>query len=370
MAIMKNLELIAVEVPLNKVFSGSGFRVDRRSTIVTRIETEDGLVSEIYNGDNRTDAKEIIKIITDRLWPAIKGENIDKSQMLWEKMFALIGNIKNRKNAMEALSCVDCAIWDLKGKSAGKNISSLIGGYHDELPLMGICGYYVDGKTLVDIEKDTEWIYNTNGTLAIKFKVGCLSPEEEARRVEAARKGAPNMVIAVDSNRGWDYNQAVCFANLVEKYDIRWFEEPFHWYDDSYGMSKIRNKISIPVTAGQCEITGHGVRRLLEERAVDIVNFDTSEGGGVTEWLRVAGMCRLYGVEMSHHEEPQVAMQMLASIPHSLYLENFPDPERDPVWFKMVSNRPPIIKGKVKVLTGPGFGIKLDWDYVKKYRVN
>ncbi|MDR1210711.1 MAG: mandelate racemase/muconate lactonizing enzyme family protein [Spirochaetaceae bacterium] len=372
MSKIKNLKLIAVEVPLNKTFSGSKYKLDKRCTVITRIETDDGLVSEIYNGDNRTQTKEIIKIINEELWPLVKDGDIFKSQQLWEKMFIQVvpKHHEDYGIVMQAIACVDSAIWDLRGKAAGKNVAALLGGYHDELPMMGICGYYIEGKTLGDIEKETDWIYNTAGLHAIKFKVGGLAPEEDVKRIAAARQGAPKMTIAVDANRGWDFLKAVKFAQLAEQYDIRWFEEPYYWFDDAYGMARIKNKINIPITSGQSEISGNGVKRMLEARAVDIVNFDASEAGGITEWQRVAGMCHFYGVQMAHHEEPQIAMQMLASVPHSTYLECFPDPDRDPVWEKMVLNRPPLIDGKIKVMTDPGFGLKLDWDFIKKYQVN
>src|SRR5439155_1576846 len=95
-------------------------------------------------------------------------------------------------------------------------------------------------------------------------------------------------ILAVDANRGWSVEGAERFAHLVEPLDLRWFEEPCHWYDDVGMMARVRRATRIPITAGQSELTHHGVRRLVEARAVDLVNFDASEGGGVTEWRRAA----------------------------------------------------------------------------------
>ena len=107
-------------------------------------------------------------------------------------------------------------------------------------------------------------------------------------------------------------------------------------------MARVRQAIRIPVTAGQCEITSHGVRRLVDAGAVDYVNFDVSEGGGVTDWRRAAEICRSAGVRMAHHEESQIAQQLLAGVPHGTYVECFADPDRDPVWQAMWANRPPV----------------------------
>src|SRR5260370_21363379 len=96
-----------------------------------------------------------------------------------------------------------------------------------------------------------------------RLKVGGRAPEEDAKRVEAARGAAgSDFVLAVDANRGWSVEDAVRFARLVEPLDIAWFEEPCHWHDDAAMMARVRQATRIPITAGQSEITSHGVPRL------------------------------------------------------------------------------------------------------------
>jgi D-galactarolactone cycloisomerase len=73
---------------------------------------------------------------------------------------------------------------------------------------------------------------------------------------------------------------------------------------------------------------------------------------------------------MAHHEEPQIAMQMLAGVPHGTYLECFANPDRDPIWQGLIANRPPIRDGRIEILQGPGFGLILDEGMIKKYRIN
>ena len=132
-------------------------------------------------------------------------------------------------------------------------------------------------------------------------------------------------------------------------------------------MAEVRQRTAIPINAGQSEISSHGVRRLIAAGAVDLVNFDASEAGGITEWRRAAGMCAVHGIEMAHHEEPQIAVHMLAAVPHGTYVECFPDPERDPLWASFIKNRASIKDGIIEVPKGPGFGLELDWDMVEKY---
>ena len=225
------------------------------------------------------------------------------------------------------------------------------------------------GKTLGDIGREMEG-YRRAGMAGCKFKVGGLTPEADAERVEAARRAAGrDFVLAVDANRGWSVADAVRFARLIEPLDIQWFEEPCHWHDDVAMMARVRQATRIPVTAGQSEITSQAVRRLLDAGAVDLVNFDASEGGGITEWRRAAALCGAAGVRMAHHEEPQIAQHLLAAVPHGTYLECFADPERDPVWQAMWANRPAITDGSIELSPDPGFGLVLDEAMVRRYRV-
>jgi D-galactarolactone cycloisomerase len=364
-----SIEAFALDIPLTKDFGGSTYHVLKRSTIVTRLRTDDGLVSEVYNGDNRSHGREIVGIILDELAPLVRGADILETERIWETMFALTRAQRDRKTLLEAIACVDSALWDVVGKALGRSVRELLGGYHRELPIISIGGYYMPGKTHADIGREME-AYRLAGMAGCKFKVGGLAPEEDARRVEAARRAAgPDFVLAVDANRGWSAQDATRFARLVEPLDIRWFEEPCHWYDDVAMMARVRRAARIPITAGQSEITSHAIRRLVEAGAVDVVNYDASEGGGVTDWRRAAGLCHAAGVQMAHHEEPQIASHLLAGVPHGTYVECFADPERDPMWQAVWANRPPIKNGVMSVSTGPGFGIVLDETLVKRYRV-
>jgi D-galactarolactone cycloisomerase len=363
-----SIEAIPIDIPLSRNFGGSTYAVVKRSTVITRMRTEEGLVSEVYNGDNREHGPAIVRLIHEELAPLVKGQSIFEGERLWEAMFALSHRSRDRKILLEAIACVDCARWDLVGRALGRSVSELLGGYRAALPIISIGGYYWEGKTLADIGREME-AYRRAGMAGCKFKVGGLAPELDAERVAAARRAAgPDFLLAVDANRGWSVEDAVRFARLVEPLDIRWFEEPCAWYDDAAMMARVRAATRIPITAGQSEITSHGVRRLLEAGAVDLVNFDASEGGGVTEWRRAAALCGVAGVQMAHHEESQIAQHLLASVPHGTYAECFADPERDPVWQTMWINRPPIRDGMMQVSTGPGFGLVLDEGMVRKYR--
>jgi D-arabinonate dehydratase len=366
---IRSIDAVAIDIPLAKDFGGSTYAVRKRSTVVTRLLTEDGLSSEVYNGDNREGGPEIVRLIREELAPLIKGCDVFEGERIWSKLFALTFANRDRKTLLEAIACVDCAVWDVMGKATGRGVRDLLGGFTDTVPIISIGGYYMEGKTLADIGSEME-SYRSAGMAGCKFKVGGLSPREDAERVEAARKAAgPDFILAVDANRGWAAGEAIEFARLVEPLDIRWFEEPCQWYDDAAQMARVRSRTRIPITAGQSEITSHGVRRLIEAGAVDIVNYDASEGGGVTDWRRAAALCATAGVAMAHHEESQIAQHLISAIPHGTYVECFADPERDPVWQHMWLNRPAIKDGMMAVSQGGGFGLELDQAMIAKYAV-
>jgi D-galactarolactone cycloisomerase len=367
---LANIEVLAVEIPLAKDFGGSTYSVLKRSTIVTRLRTSDGLASEVYNGDNREHGLEIARLITDELFPRVRGMSIFEGEAIWEKLFALTHTSRDRKTLLEALACVDCAVWDLVGRALGKSVRELLGGHRERLQLISIGGYYREGRSLADVGREME-LYRELGMAGCKFKVGGLTPEEDARRIEAARKAAgEDFVLMADANRGWSAQDAIRFSRLVERLDIRWFEEPCHWYDDAAMMARVRRATRIPVTAGQSEISSHAIRRLVDAQAVDFVNYDASEGGGVTDWRRAAALCAAAGIEMAHHEEPQISQHLLAAVPHGTYVECFADPDRDPVWQTMWANRPQVKNGWIELSRAPGFGIELDQDMVRRYCVN
>jgi D-galactarolactone cycloisomerase len=366
---VQGIDAIAIDIPLKKNFGGSTYSVLKRSTVITRLRADDGIESEVYNGDNRDHGREIVRIIREELAPLVVGMDVFASEAIWAKLFALTTANRDRKILMEAIACVDCAVWDVVGKATGRSVRELIGGFTDKVPIISIGGYYMEGKTLADIGREME-AYRRAGMAGCKFKVGGLAPEKDAERVAVARKAAgADFLLACDANRGWTAEEAIAFAHLVEPLDIRWFEEPCLWYDDAALMARVRAHTRIPITAGQSEITSHGVRRLIDAGAVDIINYDASEGGGVTDWRRAAALAATAGLAMAHHEESQIAQHLISAVPHGTCIECFADPERDPVWQSMWVNRPPVKGGMMPVAAGPGFGLELDAKMIEKYRV-
>ncbi|MET3699820.1 L-alanine-DL-glutamate epimerase-like enolase superfamily enzyme [Bacillus oleivorans] len=366
------VEAIPIKLPLKQAFKGSNYFMTHRVTVITRITTEDGLVGEIYNGDEMDDLHLIVKMIEDEMAPLIIGENIFEVKYIWQKLYPLTFNIlADRKISLNALSCVDSAIHDAIGKSLGIPLVKLWGGSKTELPVMLIGGYYTEGKN-VDKEKIINDIesYQEMGVAACKFKVGGRSPEVDIERVRIAREVAGNnFILAVDANQGWDRNDALKFAKGVKDLNIRWLEEPCRWSYDKDSMKDIRLMSGIPVAAGQSEDSPAACIELMKNGSIDVCNFDASWSGGPTAWRQVAGAAEALGFEMAHHEEPQISPHLLGSTLTGTFLEVF-HPDRDPLFYEIIENRNEFKNGYYKIPDGPGFGIKLDSKVIDKYRLD
>jgi D-galactarolactone cycloisomerase len=360
------IEVLPLRVPLDRVYSGSHYSMRNRATIVTRVYA-DGLVGECYNGDTDDEQAAVVKIITDEITPLLVGRDARDVEGGWERMRPATFNIlRDRNLALQAMACVDSALWDLVGKALGQPLARVWGGVADTLPINVIGGYYSDDADAVEREGE-RWL--ALGFRGCKFKVGGRSPEIDADRLRRLRETVgPAFTVTVDANQGWTLDEAVRFARLAADCGIRWFEEPCRWTNDRQWLRDVRYMTGLAVCAGQSETTGQGVRELIAGGSVDVCNLDASWSGGPTFWRRVAGMAALYGVRMAHHEEPQVAAQLLGGIAHGTYLECFM-PERDPLFWTLIANRGSITDGRYPVPRGAGFGIVLDEGTIARGRL-
>ena len=359
------IETTAIRVPLARTYQGSHYRMTHRSTVIVRIMV-DGLVGEAYAGDEDSSLFEIERIINQELAPALVGQDALSVERCWEIARPVTFDIlRDRRLGLVATACIDLAIWDLVGKALGQPLWRLWGGYCNRRPMIGIGGYYsADADVAAEVVE-----LRAMGLAGLKLKVGGRSAAQDAERFRQAREAAgPDFLIAADANQGWTPQEAVRFARLVEDLDLLWLEEPCRWHNDRNAMRDVRYQSGARVCAGQSEFSAGGCRDLMVAGAIDVCNFDSSWSGGPTEWRRVAAIAHSFDVMMTHHEEPQVASHLLASIPHGGYVECF-HPDRDPIWWGLIANRPQLRDGMLELSEAPGLGWELDADYIDRYRV-
>lgn len=364
--LIERIDVTAIRVPLARRFQGSHYSMTSRCTIIARVYLSGGIVGVAYNGDTDAEQDSIVSIIVNEITPALIGRTALNIEGCWAAMLPSTYDIlRDRSLALQAIACVDSALWDALGKAYGVPLYQLWGGYRDRLTAICIGGYYSDDEA--DSARQVER-YIALGFGGCKFKVGGRSPDEDADRIRLARDAAgADFVLMADANQGYTRAEAIRFARLTEDLSLRWFEEPCGWLNDRLSMRDVRLTTGLPVAAGQSESSRAGLRDLIGAGAIDVCNADASWIGGPSEWRRIAAIASAYEVQMGHHEEPQVSAHLLASIPHGTYVETF-DPDRDPVFWNLIANRRDFDNGEYQVPSGPGLGLDLDWDYVRRYR--
>jgi L-alanine-DL-glutamate epimerase-like enolase superfamily enzyme len=361
------IETIPLRVPLARTYRGSHYQMTHRSTIVTRIHTEEGIIGEAYAGDEDGGLLEINRIILDEIAPRLIGVDGTSIERCWEiARPSTFDILRDRRLGLVACASVDAALWDAVGKALDRPLWLLWGGYREKVPMISIGGYYDSPTSIAEEVQDLR----ERGLAGMKFKVGGLDAASDAKRFREAREAAgPDFVLAADGNQGFTRDQAIEFSQAVSDLDLYWFEEPCRWHNDRRAMRDVRTMGDVRICAGQSEFSAGGCRDLMVEGAIDFCNFDASWSGGPTEWRRVAGMANAFDVVMAHHEEPQISSHLLASISNGAFAECF-HPDRDPIWWNLIANRPELVDGELALPTGPGFGWVLDADYVERHRVD
>ena len=365
--LIESIETIPIRVPLPFTYKGSYYKMRNRCTIITRIRTSEGIVGEAYNADEDEPLQsEILSILHEELVPRVLGLDAFGTERVWEAMLpATFDQLRPRWYAMQAMACIDTAVWDAVGKALGQPLWRLWGGYRDRVPMIGIGGYYIpddDSAKGQEIEREIDFFKETHGMVGMKFKIGAEAPVVDAARLARARRHAgDDFLFVVDANQGYTVPEALEFLDAIraEGIKIRWFEEPTRWHADFRGLRDIRMRGNVDVAAGQSEISRVGMREMMAAGAIDVCNYDASWFGGPTEWRRIAALASAFDVQLGHHEEAQVASHLLASQPHGTYVEAFA-PARDPIFWGMIENRPALVDGHFPLPDRPGLGWVLD----------
>ncbi|MDQ3667915.1 MAG: mandelate racemase/muconate lactonizing enzyme family protein [Acidobacteriota bacterium] len=373
---IKHIESIPLVRSLNENFQGGNYKITQRNTIVTRVELNNGIVGETFGGDEDEYQPQVVDLVNNTYQPLLLGGDVRDVEAHWERMWNTRVDLGNRgihtldlaKHCIrtQAIAAVDIALWDALGKSLNQPVYKLLGGYRDRVPVIAIGGYVKGDGATADLKTEIE-SYLSMGLSGMKMKVGKLTVEEDIERTRLARlTGGPDFHLCVDANQSWSLVEATKFARNVLEINLAWLEEPVEWFEQIDGNRQLRS-LGIPINAGQGEISRHGCRDLITREAVDILNVDATIAAGVTEWRRIAAMSHTHGVRMAHHEEPQVALQLLAGVPNGLCVEIFPDYARDPLWFDIPREQPEIRDGFMLLTERPGFGIDLRSDVIERW---
>ena len=377
------LDTYFLSAPLPQPVRTSTHTIASVSEVIVKITTDSGLVG-IGEGHGPflfqagPDGLRSVRAILDAISPLVLGQDPFDAERVWQDLFALTYTsvrgipalARQQRPLITALSAIDIALWDLKGKAIGRPVWALLGGaLRRRVPAYVTGFYYRDGERPDDLVREAA-MYVEQGYRTLKVKVGGLAPEADAARVGVIRKAVgTDVAIMLDANQGWSLPTALRAAALCAEHDIFWLEDPMPWYDERRTLARLKAETDIPIAAGETEYSPFGLRTMLAEGLVDYLIIDSTWAGGLTTWRKAAVMAELYQVPLAAHHDPQIHVHAVAASPTGFILESFADPTRDPLWFELFRERPAIVDGFMAVPEAPGLGLELRDDTLDKYGV-
>jgi len=261
-----------------------------------------------------------------------------------------------------ALSAVDIACWDLKGQVLGQSVSALLGGLRDRVPTYA-SGALMRPHSLDYLAKAGPRLRDM-GFRQMKMQCGSeptLGASIERVRVMREAIG-PDVDLMCDINQLWSVNQAIEVGRRIEPYQLFWLEDPTT-HDDYPGLARIADALGTPIAAGEYHYGIVPFRHLLEARSIDIVMIDLLRVGGITQWMKVAGMAEAFNLPVVSHLIPEFHVHLVAAIPNGLTVEYMP-------WtLRLFEETPALQHGQLVVPAKPGFGLAFDQAALKRYQI-
>lgn len=387
-----DVRTIAVEVNLKQTVFDANYTMATKPALLVEVVTDEGLIglgeAAHFGGPMASTAQ----VIEHELKPYLIGENPNDIERLWERMHRRAYKHARGGIVIAAISGIDIALWDLRGKMANMPVWRLLGGYRKRVPAYATGGFYAEGKGVRELVSEME-SYVKAGFRAVKMKVGRNSDVElsalrasnergvaevslatDIERVAAVRKAiGPDIRLAVDANGAWDVATAVKMGRAMEAFDIYWYEEPV-WPDDVEGSREVAEKLSIAV-AGY-ETCSYGIvdfARYISARAVHFVQPDVAWAGGLTESLKIAHLAQAANLPIAPHIHGSAVavaagLHLLGAVRNGSMAETvFPahglmtDLVREPLTLDPAS-------GEIELSERPGLGIELDPETVQRFR--
>jgi len=381
-----NVEAFWLRCPIPKEkqhFSDYGLLTNFDMTLVV-ITTEDGLQgfgeAKAAVGSSGVCAS-IVSCIENELKPILMGKDAKNINRLWEEMyngtrdhyalsrgrrFPILGR---RGLTVSAMSGIDTALWDLKGKALGVPVMDLLGGScRDQMPAYASGGW-------ADAENIGAQLngYVAKGFNAVKMRVGIMDQtvQNSINRVRAAREAlGPNIKLMADAHGTFSVPEAKQFCRGVEDCNLYWFEEPIS-PDNRHGTAEVRASTAIPIAAGESEYTSFDIRDLLEVRALDVIQPDAAIIGGISETMRVGHLASVHQLELAPHcwgsafsfmAGLNVAFASAAATIIEFSLGG------NPMMYELVKEKIEVTDGFIGAPTAPGLGLTPNFDFVKEFK--
>src|ERR1022692_2505330 len=285
--------------------------------IAATVESSDGGTGQGFSWAVRAGAEAIQAMIDADCRPVAEGGPAAPAAA-WDRLSWHLREAGGGITAL-AMAAVDIGLWDLQAKAAGVSLAELLGQQRDQVPV------YASGVnrhlTLDELkEQVSRWI--AAGHTKVKIKVGLPSLDEDLQRVRAVRQIiGPDRLLMVDANQLWDLPTARRAARALSAFDIFWLEEPLP-AEDFQAYAQLRAAIDIPVAAGESLYTEAQFRDLLLAGAVDFVQPNVCRVGGITPFLRIARLARLFDIPVMPHLLPDISGQLAMCLPLPAMIED------------------------------------------------
>ncbi|KAA0697275.1 mandelate racemase/muconate lactonizing enzyme family protein [Neorhizobium sp. P12A] len=357
-------------------FESASMRFDRRSHILVEIVCDDGTTGwgECL-GPARPNAA-VVEAYASRLI----GADPLETEKIWATLYNALRDQGQRGLTITALSGIDIALWDIKGKHFGVPVSTLLGGrFRESVRAYATGSFKRDGVDRVEDNAAETKRHAEAGFHAVKIKIG-FNVEEDFRVIRAVRDAIGSDVrLMIDANHGYDAMEAVELGRRAAEYGIDWYEEPV--VPEQLGAYRqVRANQPIPVAGGETWHTRWGMREPIETRAIDIVQPDLAGVGGFTEAKRVADLAALHGIRVVPHVwgtavHIAAALQFMAAmIPNPVRvnpIEPILEFDRTDNPFRQAIVKTPIehVGGVVAIPDGPGLGIEINRDALTEFRM-
>jgi D-galactarolactone cycloisomerase len=376
----------ALQYPLEKELGYSQMYFDRRTAHIVQIVTDEGIhgYGEAFGGGQVALAnKAIIELV---IRPMILGEDPLDRERIWHKVYNSLRDHGQKGMPIQALSGVDIALWDIVGRYLNQPLYKLLGGAFRQS--IFVYGYGMMLQRIPELEKSFagESIRIVEaGYKAIKMKIG-LGAAKDIQLVKAVREAiGPDILLMVDANHAYTAREAIPLGRELEHLDVFWFEEPVA-PEDHQGYRDVCTALDLAVAGGEAEFTRWGFRDLIANRCVDVLQPETCGLGGITEYCKVLALAHTYFIPVVNHvwgSAVAVAtnLHLLAAMPHlpgaaepvqpMLEYDTTPNRFREELLVKPL-NIPEQVKrngGWVSLPPGPGLGIEVDFDFVKRFEV-
>jgi D-galactarolactone cycloisomerase len=372
---MKIIELKAYPTsfpvpPEDSVTLGIG-RAVKRDAVVVKVTTDDGVVGWGESHHGRAPGA-VAHLVNTTLRQLVLGMDAADVVGVWGRIYKMqLGSHGMGAGTALAMSGIDQALWDIRGKVTGWPLYRLLGGTSRPIQAYagGVSLGYQEPAALVDEARPLV----AAGYRAVKLRVGD-TPGRDLERVAAVRKAfGDGLVILVDANTGYSVADARAAMPGLDAHGVGWLEEPFPAHDHrSYALAATFGRV--PLAAGENHYTRFEFTRVIEDHVITILQPDLSKTGGVTEALRIAAMASAWKLSINPHTS-MTGLNMAASIHFLAAIDNAGYFEADVSkgnLFRDTLVGTPYTLGKdgcVRPLEKPGVGVEVDEEFLVKHPV-